>query len=271
MWRYCGGSFIQNISESCQVPDGALLLCHLGRPGKGVLVGEFKLEWSAFFIYMCICENISHGEPYYCTLVTQFLTGQSRLVTAQNWWQKIQHRPCFLLRFATWPKLLHVEPCYMWYTFVNHTRFCLNHVHYEWITATENLFFLLSWIGYISMQCLWSVHCQLHKSCARKNPEHSCHNFNVRLLCASSTWPLPTLHPAPDWPRRYEHTSQADCDRPWKLRTKPIISPTRPNPKASPVKPFFLLPAQISSSTIKSVLWLAMGLILRLVREAICQ
>ena len=33
--------------------------------------------------------------------------------------------------------------------------------------------------------------------------------------------------------------------RPWKLRTKPIISSTRPNPKASPVKPFFLLPAQI--------------------------
>ena len=36
----------------------------------------------------------------------------------------------------------------------------------------------------------------------------------------------------------WAYLTSRHCPRPWKLRTKPIISLTRPNPKASPVKPF---------------------------------
>ena len=39
----------------------------------------------------------------------------------------------------------------------------------------------------------------------------------------------------------WAYLTSRHCHRPWKLRTKPIISLTRPNPKASPVKPFLPL------------------------------
>ena len=106
-------------------------------------------------------------------------------------------------------------------------------------TDTEKTIILLC---YVSMQYLYF----LHKSCAPKHCAHPDHDFIVHQ-CAASVCASSTLDPAPLYPVAADPDDMSipekptTATRPWKLRTKPIISPTRPNPNPSPGKPFLPL------------------------------
>ena len=186
-------------------------------------------------------------------MLTQFHRAQCTLLTSQNWWQIQQGRPCFLLRFAGWPKkfcklfcaepchiaytfiLLRIESCYIWYTFLH---FCaLNRIILRTLHAQDSVCMMFIINGFychwkpffpVVLNCLTFSALLAKSTIAFPNVERAKTPSTVAIISLCSFCPrffylTSTLYPT----GCLTQTIWAYLtSRPWKLRTKPIISPT---------------------------------------------